>query len=140
MFWEEQDRINQALIPRVVEMRETLEGPEEEISTLSRIMASDFVRAVADSPVRELRQRIEEIITVDQTEEQAVRREITEYVMTDHLRDECKVILTARRNAQSASDEGIGVWISGFFGSGKAFFAKNVGYILGNCKEAWNAE
>lgn len=95
-------------------------------------MTAEPVGTVADVLARDLRQRIEEIVKVDQTDEQSVYREITEYVVTDRLSEQYKTLLRAIRDAQSGPHEGIGVWISGFFGSGKSFFAKNLGYVLGN--------
>src|SRR5256886_160923 len=81
---------------------------------------------------RDLRRKIEEIIQVDQADEQSVHEEITEYIATDSIRDQYAEVLTAIADAPSDPHEGIGVWISGFFGSGKSSFAKNVGYILSN--------
>lgn len=95
-------------------------------------MTAEPVRTVADVLARDLRQKIEEIVKVDQTDEESVYREITEYVVTDRLREQYKTLLRAIRDAQSEPHEGIGVWISGFFGSGKSFFAKNLGYVLSN--------
>jgi hypothetical protein len=83
-------------------------------------MTAEPVRTVADVLARDLRQRIEEIVKVDQTDEESVYREITEYVVTDRLREQYKALLRAIRDAQSEPHEGIGVWISGFFGSGKS--------------------
>jgi hypothetical protein len=59
--------------------------------------------------------RIEEVIKVTQIEESE-----------DYFID----ILKAYSEAPSDPHEGIGIWVSGFFGSGKSSFAKILGYIL----------
>jgi hypothetical protein len=81
---------------------------------------------------RDLNQIIEEIIQVDQLDEQTVHSEITEYVATDRIKDQYYALLKAIAEAPSEPHEGIGIWISGFFGSGKSSFAKNLGYVLAN--------
>lgn len=81
---------------------------------------------------RDLQQKIEEVIKVEQTDEQAVHTEITEYIATERLREEYGRLFRAIAEAPSDANEGIGVWISGFFGSGKSSFAKNVGFALAN--------
>lgn len=78
---------------------------------------------------RDLNQKIEEIIKVDQTDEQSVYTEITEYVATDRIKDQYRDLLRAIAEAPADPHEGIGVVISGFFGSGKSSFAKNLGYV-----------
>src|SRR6266568_2102491 len=79
---------------------------------------------------RDLRRKIEEIIQVDQADEQSVHEEITEYIATDSIRDQYAEVLKAIADAPADPHEGVGVWISGFFGSGKSSFAKNLGYAL----------
>lgn len=81
---------------------------------------------------RDLRRKIEEIIQVDQTDEQSVYEEITEYVVTDRIRDQYAELLNAIARGPADLDESVGVWISGFFGSGKSSFAKILGYVLSN--------
>jgi hypothetical protein len=81
---------------------------------------------------RDLRHKIEEIIQVDQADAPSVYAEITEYVATDSIRDQYAQLLKAIAEGPSEPHEGIGVWISGFFGSGKSSFAKNLGYALQN--------
>src|SRR6266508_3021223 len=81
---------------------------------------------------RDLSRKIEEIIQVDQADEQSVHAEITEYVATDRIRDQYHQLLKAIAEAPSEPHEGVGVWVSGFFGSGKSSFAKNLGYALQN--------
>ncbi|MDE3158548.1 MAG: hypothetical protein KGM92_07245, partial [Acidobacteriota bacterium] len=57
---------------------------------------------------------------------------ISEYVATDRIKSQYDELFRAIAEAPSDPHEGIGVWISGFFGSGKSSFAKNVGYVLAN--------
>ncbi len=90
------------------------------------------MQAIADLLHRDLGRKIEEIIQVDQADEQSVLAEITEYVATDSIRDQYHQLLRAVAEAPSDPHEGIGVWVSGFFGSGKSSFAKYLGYALQN--------
>lgn len=90
------------------------------------------MRTVGDLLERDLSQRIEEVIKVDQTDEQSVFSELAEYVVTDRLAYEYRQLLAAIADAPSEPHEGIGVWVSGFFGSGKSSFIKNLGYALAN--------
>jgi len=92
---------------------------------------SDMTR-IGDLLARDLKKPIEEIIKVNQADEQTVYDEITEYVATPSIRQEYRDLLQAMADAPSEPTEGIGVWISGFFGSGKSSFAKNLGYVLSN--------
>lgn len=87
---------------------------------------------IGDLLSRDLNQVIEEIIQVDQLDEQTVYSEITEYVATDRIKDHYRALLKAIAEAPSEPHEGVGIWISGFFGSGKSSFAKNLGYVLAN--------
>lgn len=81
---------------------------------------------------RDLSQPIEEVIKLEQQDEATVRREITEYIATDRIKQQYAKVLKAVADAPSEPTEGVGVWVSGFFGSGKSSFAKNLGYVLAN--------
>src|SRR5438045_3031094 len=87
---------------------------------------------IGDLLTRDLSRKIEEIIQVDQADEQSVYAEITEYVATDSIREQYHHLLNAVAEAPSDPHESVGVWVSGFFGSGKSSFAKNFGYALEN--------
>ena len=90
------------------------------------------MQTIRDVLSRDLDQKIEEIIKVNQADEQTVYSEITEYIATDRIKDQYRELLSAIAEAPRDPHEGVGVWISGFFGSGKSSFAKNLGYILAN--------
>jgi len=92
------------------------------------------MRTIRDILARDLNRKIEEIIQVDQTDEQSVYSEITEYIATDSIRDQYAALLKAFAEAPTEPHESVGIWISGFFGSGKSSFAKNFGYALENRK------
>ncbi len=88
------------------------------------------MQTIRDLLTRDLSEQIEEVIKVDQQDEQTVHNELTEYVFTDRIEDQYRELLDAIAEGPSTPTEGVGVWISGFFGSGKSSFAKNLGYIL----------
>ena len=73
---------------------------------------------IGDVLDRDLGRKIEEIIQVDQADEESVHAEITEYVATDSIREQYHQLFRAIAEAPSDPHEGIGVWVSGFFGSG----------------------
>jgi len=77
---------------------------------------------------------IEEVIKVDQTNEATVRNEIEEYIATDSIRDQFVEVYREIAGGAARPREGIGIWVSGFFGSGKSSFAKILGYTVANRK------
>src|SRR5438270_10567256 len=90
------------------------------------------MKTIGDLLHRDLSRKIEEIIQVDQADEQSVHAEITEYVATDSIREQYHQLFKAIAEAPAEPNEGVGVWVSGFFGSGKSSFAKHLGYALQN--------
>lgn len=80
----------------------------------------------------DIHRRIEEVIKVDQTDEEIIRDEINEYVVTDAIRSHFTGILEAYRETPNKPHEGIAIWVSGFFGSGKSSFAKMLGLSVAN--------
>src|SRR6266498_1613575 len=77
---------------------------------------------------------IEEVIKVDQTDESSVRTEIEEYIATDSIREQFVEVYREFASGPARPREGIGIWVSGFFGSGKSSFAKILGYTVANRK------
>jgi len=78
------------------------------------------MKMIGDLLTRDLSRKIEEIIQVDQADEQSVHAEITEYIATDSIREQYHHLLKAVAEAPSDPHESVGVWVSGFFGSGKS--------------------
>jgi hypothetical protein len=89
-------------------------------------------RIIRDLFATDIERNIEEVIKVDQTDEQLVRDELSEYIATDSIRSHFRTILDRYAETPNKPHEGIGVWVSGFFGSGKSSFAKYLGLALEN--------
>lgn len=87
---------------------------------------------VQDIFENDIDRKIEEVIKVGQDDEDVVANELQEYVVTSHIRENFVEVLEAFDEASRKPTEGVGIWISGFFGSGKSSFAKILGYILEN--------
>jgi len=71
------------------------------------------------------------VIQVEQLDE-TTEREVNEYVVTTELRRHFINFFTYYDDAFDKPTNDIGVWISGFFGSGKSHFLKMLSYILEN--------
>jgi hypothetical protein len=84
----------------------------------------------------DIQRRIEEVIKVDQTDEEIIRDEINEYVVTDAIRSHYTNIFETYRETPNKPHEGIAIWVSGFFGSGKSSFAKMLGLSIANRRVA----
>lgn len=81
---------------------------------------------------KKVERHIEEVIKVTQSNETALKEEMEEYVATESIRDGYISVLKEIAEGPSTPKEGIGIWISGFFGSGKSSFAKILGYTVSN--------
>ena len=90
------------------------------------------MKPIGDLLARDLNRKIVEVIQVDQAAEEDLYAEITEYIATESIRDQYAQLLNAVAEAPADPPDSVGVWISGFFGSGKSSFAKNLGYALQN--------
>ncbi|MDE7204318.1 MAG: BREX system P-loop protein BrxC [Lachnospiraceae bacterium] len=75
---------------------------------------------------------IQGVIIVGQGEETGVLQELEEYVVTRELQKHFAEFFEAYKKGIVGNTNEIGVWISGFFGSGKSHFLKILSYILAN--------
>lgn len=84
---------------------------------------------------RDLGVEPQSVIKVDELK--TLRTDLTEYVLTDQLAREYarvfeRMIEAARPASGGVGD--VGVWVSGFFGSGKSLFAKLAGHVLADTR------
>lgn len=80
----------------------------------------------------DINRQINGVVQVEQDTERVIIQELDEYVVTKELK---KHFITLFNNYGEAFDNktnDVGVWISGFFGSGKSHFLKILSYILAN--------
>ena len=80
----------------------------------------------------DLNRQIEEVIKVDQTTGDIVAAEVDEYVVTDAINRYFVEVFERYQETPQKPHEGIAVWVSGFFGSGKSSFAKMLGLTIEN--------
>jgi hypothetical protein len=72
------------------------------------------------------------VIKVDQSANEVIEQELKEYVITKELKKHFISFFNFYGDAFDEPTADIGVWISGFFGSGKSHFLKMLSYILEN--------
>ena len=77
---------------------------------------------------KDIYRTIEKVITYDASQENRLKAEISEYVVTDSIEEQFEGLLTKMQDAMEAGEQNeIGVWVSGFYGSGKSSFTKYLG-------------
>ena len=86
---------------------------------------------IQDMFVDDINRKINGVIKVDQ-EDNSTEQELNEYVITRELKRHFITFFNYYDDAFDAPTSDIGVWISGFFGSGKSHFLKMLSYILEN--------
>ena len=72
------------------------------------------------------------VVKVMQDDQQSLKDELSEYIITKELRRHFATFFDNYVKAIDTPTDKIGVWISGFFGSGKSHFLKMLSYLLSN--------
>jgi hypothetical protein len=83
---------------------------------------------VKDILTLNLEEEIKNVIDLENIDEEEIKEEIENYIVTEGLaREFDKFVSNYVSNIRET-----GVWISGFYGSGKSYFGKILGYMLNN--------
>lgn len=81
---------------------------------------------------KDIHRNIEGVITASKSSDEQVYQELDEYVVTRELSSHFSTFFEAYRKGIMGDTTKMGVWIQGFFGSGKSHFLKILSYILEN--------
>lgn len=81
---------------------------------------------------KKIDREIQGVIIVGQGEDTNVSQELEEYVVTRELQKHFADFFSAYKKGIVGQTPKMGVWISGFFGSGKSHFLKILSYLLEN--------
>ena len=81
---------------------------------------------------RDITREIQGVIKVGQNDESSRYHELEEYVVTRELLKHLSLFYDNYRKSLERPTDQMGVWISGFFGSGKSHFLKILSYLLDN--------
>lgn len=81
---------------------------------------------------KDIGRSIQGVVTIGNEDEEQKWQELEEYVCTDEITKSFRTFFRRYRESITMPTEKMGVWITGFFGSGKSHFLKILGYILEN--------
>lgn len=80
---------------------------------------------------KDITREIQGVIKVD--DDHSIAQELDEYIVTDEIAQHLDTFFEAySKGLGTARTEQMGVWLSGFFGSGKSHFLKMISYLLDN--------
>lgn len=80
----------------------------------------------------DINRTINGVIQVEQEQIDVVEQEIKEYVVTTELKKHFTKFFDSYSESFDKPTDNVGVWITGFFGSGKSHFLKMLSYLLEN--------
>jgi hypothetical protein len=81
---------------------------------------------------KEIDRDIKGVIKVGQKDDEDIYQELNEYIVTHELLKHFREFFESYKKGIGQYTDDMGVWISGFFGSGKSHFLKILSYILEN--------
>lgn len=81
---------------------------------------------------KEINRDIKGVIKVGQDDDKNIYQELDEYVVTNELLHHMGEFFKSYKKGITGNTDKMGVWISGFFGSGKSHFLKILSYLLEN--------
>ncbi|CDC28969.1 putative uncharacterized protein [Firmicutes bacterium CAG:466] len=87
---------------------------------------------IRDMFADDINRKINGVIKVDQAADDVIEQELNEYVITKELKKHFITFFNYYSDALDEPTADTGVWISGFFGSGKSHFLKMLSYLLEN--------
>ena len=87
---------------------------------------------IKDMFVKPIDRDLQGVIIVGQDKNENIKQELEEYVVTKELQKHFADFFAAYKKGIIGSTTKIGVWISGFFGSGKSHLLKIIAYLLEN--------
>ena len=79
---------------------------------------------IQDMFAEDINRKINGVIKVDQDADDVIEQELNEYVITRELKKHFITFFNYYGDAFDQPTADMGVWISGFFGSGKSHFLK----------------
>ena len=84
----------------------------------------------------DINRNINGVIKADQNDDANLEQEFKEYIITKELREHFNKFYDRYESSIDTPTDNVGVWISGFFGSGKSHFLKILSFLLENTNVA----
>lgn len=87
---------------------------------------------IKDMFEKDINRPINGVIQVEQEQAEVIKQEVSEYVITSELKKHFNKFFDSYSESFETPTDNTGVWITGFFGSGKSHFLKMLSYLLEN--------
>lgn len=87
---------------------------------------------IQDTLKKSISRNINGVIKAENNKEETVINELEEYVVTEEIRKHMNKLFDRYSDSMNNNTEDMGIWISGFFGSGKSHLLKMLGHVVDN--------